>query len=276
MKNAIVTYIYPNALSFIESFTNRINKINTDNIILIIFNDGIENPDIQFKNIKLPYKIISVKGTINEIRHRSIQYLSENFNDVENYIFQDIDDLFSINRFDVLIEKLQNNMMVCNDLKKIDNNGIHSSPMWSERLENDFEFDYQFIINKNIIGLGNVGLKKNILAHKTQLSNTPAAFDWFYFYQVLKDTRIKALFTSECQTYYLQHDNNIAGIDKGLTVENLRKIINVKKKHYESLISLGYSELEQELKKLNNLEDVNLSATKKNQNLFWWEETEIL
>ncbi|MBB4806592.1 hypothetical protein HNP38_001888 [Chryseobacterium defluvii] len=276
MKNAIVTYIYPKAVQFIEVFIENINKIPTQDIQLIIFNDGLIYDEKLFSKLCIPYCIIPTGGTINEVRHHSFEYLYENFTEIENMIFQDIDDVFSENRFDILIEKLRYNKIVCNDLSSLENGRLKDLSLWAGRLGNDFEFDHHFIKNKNILGLGNTGMKREVLNIKTFLSNQPAAYDWFYFYQILKLGNIKASFTSECQTHYMQHTDNIAGVNKEMTADQLQHIITVKKKQYESLIDLNFNELEEELDKLNNIKDINPSKIPAQKNFFWWEETETL
>lgn len=276
MNNAIVTYVYPKSERFIKNFVTHINKLFTADLVLLIFNDGLMSCEQYFKDLNILYKIIPIKGNINEIRYNSFQYLTSNFKKTNNFIFQDIDDLFSLNRFDIIIEKLKKHPIVCNDLSAKNESGIIKKSTWGNRLKNDFKFDAQFIENKNILGLGNVGVRYEVLTIPTVLSDQPLAFDWFYFYQILKSAKLKAIFTTECVTEYFQYDENIAGINKGISIDNITKIIRVKQKHYETLINIGYPELLPILEKTNNINNINLQKIDPNQNYFWWEETENL
>lgn len=271
MRDAIVTYLYPNTDIYIDKFINRINLLSYEKEITIIFFDdksGISQKKLS--NLKYPYEFIENSGSLNFTRYNSFKILKDK--NINNIYFQDIDDLFSIDRFKILEEKLLEYDIVCNDLDILDISGkIVYSNFWKKRLGSSFVFNSDFIQNKNIIGLGNTGMKRELLNTETLFSDKPIAYDWFFFYQLLKKNNINTLFTSDCKTYYLQHDANTAGINKPLTSNRITYIKKVKELHYKTLIEGGFNDLENELDELlnKNIEIDNIPPL----NFFWWEET---
>jgi hypothetical protein len=264
--NAIVTYIYPNAIKYLETFLNDLKLQSINKFDLIIFNDQVKNLYLPENNIKT--SVYPLNGTPLEIRFHSFEILKKlNY---ENYIFLDIDDLMSDKRVEIVVNKLEKNSIVCNDLNLMDDNGnILVQNVWKNRLENDFTFDYNFIKDKNIVGFGNVALKRNLLFNNIKLSNYPLVGDWFIFYQLLKKSNSICTFTSECQTNYRQHEQNQVGLQKS-SKEKWTKALNVAKLHYEGLKEIGCEDhipiFSREYSKLNEI----------NNYPFWWEEIKII
>lgn len=263
---AIITYIYPNALKYLNCFINELSLQTVKKFDLIIFNDGINNLAISKNEIKT--SIIQLKGTPIEIRFKSFDILKNL--DYENYIFIDIDDLMSENRIEIIIKKLKNNSIVCNDLNLMTENGvIIDQNVWKNRIVNNFSFNFNFIKNKNIIGFGNVGLKKSILKKQLKISNYPIVGDWFLFYQLLKINNIDCIFTSECQTNYRQHYENQVGLQKS-SKKKWEHAVNVAQLHYKGLIDIGCEQFEPKF-------NLNYTELKLDNNFpFWWEEIEII
>ena len=263
---AIVTYLYPNALKYLTRFLDELSLQTAKKFELIIFNDGTKNLTISKNEIKT--NVFDLKGSPIEIRFKSFDILKNL--DYENYIFIDIDDLMSENRIEIIIEKLKSNSIVCNDLNLMTENGIIiEKSVWKNRITNNFSFNFNFIKNKNIIGFGNVGLKKSILKKQLKLSQYPIVGDWFLFYQLLKINNINCIFTSECQTNYRQHDENQVGLQK-TSEKKWENAINIAKLHYKGLIDIGCEQLEPKF-------NLNYTEIKLEDNFpFWWEEIEII
>ena len=278
MTNVLVTYIYPQAIDYIENFVESINLQTCNNFKLIVFNDGMLDASKHFKNSLFEYEIIPTKANNPaSVRAASLEYLSAN-EKIKKIVFQDIDDFSSKNRMEVLLNALESYSLVCNDLTTFNITGIIEEHTWAQRLKETYHFQWNFIRNKNIVGLGNTGIRSSVLKQAIHHSNEVIAFDWFLFYQLMKLTNLTAAFTSQCQTLYRQHESNIAGVTSQVGKERLAHVFNVKKKHFTELVNFGFAELNTELETLESKKDQiknvqNLLVTKP---LFWWEETELL
>jgi len=270
VKVALVTYIYPGCIKFISGFIQFLNQLE-DEFKLIIFNDNVADADSLFDNLEKPFQIVNLFGkySINQIRFKSFDILKNM--EMEIFIFQDIDDLFSKNRIAVSVEKLKTYDLVCNDLNIIYKDTVVNN-FWDERLKNDFEFGFEFIQTKNIVGLGNTAITKKVLNFQTKFSDLPLAYDWFYFFQLIEKSDIKCIYTNECTSEYFQHENNLAGFKKIIDRDRLYHVQKVKRQHFRALIEIGY-EFEAELEKneVIDIENIELSKTSP-KHYFWWEE----
>lgn len=273
MSLAVVTFFYPNAVVYISGFLNCIQQQTAQNFTLIVFNDGVQNISSLFTKYNNNIIFVEVTGTPTQVRFQAFEYLkSSNF---EKIIFQDIDDEMTSNRVDVLSKLLENHAIVSNDLSLVNNSGvIYSKAIWSDKIKDLFEFDDTFIKRKNIVGIGNSGIRKDILNTKITYSSMPKVADWFMFYQLMYLGKFKALFTTQCQTLYRQHEDNMAGV-KNFDKDRLDYVIMVKLSHYQGLKDVGF-QVEDDINELNLLQSkikniTNMPAIK--QNLFWWEET---
>lgn len=276
MAVLLVTYVYPSAIPFIPNFIKEVNKQSYKDFKIIFFNDGVLHLDSYLDNITYDFEIIEIiNKSIAGVRFTSLYYLKEM--DCEYIIFQDVDDGMSKNRVECLIGNLATYPVVCNDLSVSINNEIIERNIWLERLGKNFIFDSSFLMDKNIVGLGNSGIRREVLSVEIIESECVIAVDWFIFYQFLYYLKDKSLFTSDCCTVYNQYENNIAGVSRLITESKLHKCINVKKSHYEDLVGLDPAiefelrKLVQYEKELKNIEDKKLKCFP-----FWWEETNII
>ncbi|MDP2692335.1 MAG: hypothetical protein Q8O88_01690 [bacterium] len=275
-KTVLITYIYPNALKFINEFKATVNSQLYKDFDIYIFNDGICNVHEHLKGFHQNVILKDITADkINKVRYKSFDILKKT--EYEFFIFQDIDDGMTPNRIECLVEKLKSNFIVCNDLTLMKNESISKESVWSERLNNNFTFQRDFIKDKNILGLGNTGVVKSIINKSIKKDEDINIVDWFVFYQWMDDSVI-ALFTNECQTLYRQHEENIAGATHILDLESVNRTIKVKEQQYKSLTNIGY-DLTEELihienikKKISNRSKLNI---KLNTTPFWWEETNV-
>lgn len=276
MKTRLVTYLYEGAIKYIPEFIETIKKQTNQKFTLVVFNDGIQHVEKYFNLFEGKIEIIDVKGTPTEIRFHSFTYLCKT--DADYIIFQDVDDGMSANRIDVVSNLLNKYNIVSNDLTLMNDHGkIYNESIWSKRLNDRFIFNYKFIEQYNIVGIGNSGVRKKILEIPIKYSKLPKVGDWFIFYQFLYLSQSSAIFTTKCQTFYRQHENNMAGIKK-IDKARLEYVINVKKSHFLGLTEIGF-DFHKEMKELDNLEKSlekinNINSTI--DNLFWWEETNHL
>ncbi len=274
MKITLVTYFYNHGIKYADFFIDSIKKQTHKEFKLTVFNDAVSNVASYFSNFTGEIEFIDVSGTPTEIRFQSFEYLCKT--NTEYIIFQDIDDGMTENRVEVLSELLRKYEIVSNDLTLMDDNGtIYKTSIWSDRLHDLFEFNSDFIKNKNIVGIGNSGIRKSVLSTSIKYSALPKVADWFMFYQLMLFSKTKAIFTTKCQTLYRQHNNNMAGV-KTFDEARLTYVIQVKKAHYLGLQEIGV-DVTRELTELNKIEAIiQKEIVTPKDNLFWWEETNHL
>lgn len=282
-KVAVIAVIFPSNQPYFDSFLTSIKNQTTNEFDLIIINDGIENiSDVVGERKHLFKRVINISGSPFEIRYKAIEEVTSlGYNKI---IFSDTDDILSYNRIEILSNQLDHYSIVCNDLDILDEDGkVVERSYWKSRLGEKFVFDQSFIIDKNIIGFGNCGLRSDVTL--PQLNNYPniIAPDWLFFYLLLVLNK-EAMFTSECTVGYRQHNNNIIGL-KTVNEHRLKKAIDCKIEHYSELVKLGFN-FEKELSEHLYLKEATLNDAlwieavlkrikKRNLNLFWWEETTI-
>ena len=263
---ALIVYIYPNAVSYFDELCASIVAQSDQNFETIFFNDNVSNTLFQklsFKNTVLP-----IEGSPLEIRFKSFEILKTV--PFDQFIFLDADDTMTENRVAVLKEKLKSVVLVSNDLNLMDESGdVFEEKIWKERLCEGYTFDYSFIEDKNIVGLGNTAFRKELLESSLTFNPKPLIVDWFIFYQLLKQSGYKCSFTSDCQTNYRQHDNNDAGI-RELSADRLNYVIKAVNHQNQAIneIHMGKSSL---IHAKFNRKIIYI----KHNFPFWWEEISI-
>ncbi len=276
MTTAVVSYIYPAGLKYLADFLASLASQTVQDFELLLFNDGVEGLEKHLTHYRNKCSIFPAKGSVVEIRFQSFKTLAASGFDA--FIFQDIDDSMSANRVEKSRQLLQRYPFVCNDLSLIDASGaLLNASTWSARLGDEFEFDHSFIADKNIAGLGNSSLNKSLL--QTAIRSHPAAIaaDWLMFYQLLFNSGAGAVFTNTCQTIYRQHADNTAGI-KEVDGQRLLQVAKVCRLHYESLVQLGYENMQERLtaaiqtEKIIQQHQYHYHSPVSSNNLFWWEE----
>ena len=283
----IFSVIFNANLPYFSDFIKSLEHQSFKNFKLVLINDGVINIEKYFVNIDLEYEIYKVKElTPFEIRIFGLKIVLDL--KPEYIIFADSDDTFSLNRVEVLIKNLENYPFVCNDLDLIDVNGVLiEETFWSKRIGEYYEFDIQFLKNKNILGFGNSGmqfwpLKKMLF----KIENFEDGNDWLFF--TCAENDLNGLFVSDCRTNYRQHNNNIIG-RKLLQLNSLISLIENKSNHYFKLKSIGFKAFDvdeqiNEIKnatsiisnKLNNINNQLKYINSLNINFFWWEELNYL
>lgn len=275
MKVAVVTFVYPSAIKYLHDFIKCLQTQNFKEFELLIFNDGVSNLAEAINSFELPFKNIEVSGTPTQVRFSAFKWLGSS--DYDKIIFQDIDDLMSSNRVKCLVSLLDSYEIVANDLSLMNEDAkIYADSIWRDKLGDLFEFDYKFISKKNILGIGNSAARKKIFEVAIKQNSIPLVADWFMYYQVLKNGNLKAVFTTQCQTYYRQHADNMAGV-KELSEERLNYVIKVKEAQYNALQEVGEAvekEMQLLIEQKKNINQI-LNSNKNQSHFFWWDETTI-
>lgn len=267
-KIALISYIYPGSEKFFDNFIECLNNQSNKDFSVIFFSDQFYVTKDTFNDLKVKYQLITLEAkSIPAIRYKSFSYLLKS--EFDYLIFQDIDDTSSFDRIDIISEKLTQFDLVCNDITITNHNDeVIAESVWKKRLGEKFCFTQDFIKHFNIVGLGNTGIRKELLKKQTLYSDTVLATDWFIFYQLLKNSN--ALFTSKTQTFYKQHHNNTAGLNNKIDENSLRRCLTVKQKQYDAL---GISELrKKEIEALKSLLLQNIQTIQLDSYPFWFEE----
>jgi glycosyltransferase involved in cell wall biosynthesis len=279
MKTTLITYVYPGVENYLNKLLDSLNKQTDTDFEVLFFNDGIPALDWVKNIINIPFKIIPISGSPNEIRFKSLKIITDIDTDV--VIFQDADDFPDLNRIEEVKKAMKSHDLVVNDLNIIyDNENLVESRWWYNRLENNILFEYEFIKYKNIVGLGNSAIKKTLLNPKNLMfDELPIAFDWFMFYQIMYNNKLKGLFINTTCTNYRQHHKNLAGFKK-MDKPRILRVLDVKFNHYKALQRIGFDFLV-EIKEIEAIRKHFLTqdTIKENRlilNPFWWEETQLL
>lgn len=276
MNSALVTYVYPQAIRYFSDLANSIKTQTYRDFDFIVFGDGISAHDLP--SIDYNYLFIPISGSLAEIRIKSLAILKGMH--YSKLVFVDADDTLVKNRMELSIELLNSYHIICNDLNTINESGLlMGAKIWSKRIKNGFEFNHEFLIDKNILGFGNTAIRREMLKFWITLpSSEVMAPDWFVFYLLLRESGKFACFSSLSQTNYRQHESNIAG-EGTLSEERIKYVLEVKKNHYERLLENHCNEVNKEKLNVERLQnghcfELNLDAIP--DYLYWWEETNYI
>jgi glycosyltransferase involved in cell wall biosynthesis len=286
MKNSLClfTVIYPGCEPWLPRFFESVNRQTRDDFDLMILNDGVTGAENLIPVNPGRFQLITVSGTIAGVRQQGINLLMDS--DYDKIIFADADDFFSDNRIEKAAEALETADIYVNDLTSIDEaeNLIHKN-YFSSRLGREHEIEPDFILRKNIMGLGNSAVRKSML-REIDIPDDTIAADWLIFTDMML-RGCSAIFNSECVTFYRQHDNNTAGFKKKITPQKIEHALSVQLQNaaYFSKVSSKHKEHYENLKKLSshlNKSEQHLQnyMTQIEKTLpeqpFWWEEIKIL
>lgn len=264
---ALICYIYPNSTKYFGEFCASVLAQTDADFEVVFFNDGVD--ESLFENLSFPNRVIPISGNPLEIRFRSFEIMKSL--PYDQFVFLDSDDCMTANRMEVMKQKLKLFPLVCNDLNLMDDGGkIFETAIWRERMPEDFQFDYHFIQDKNVVGLGNSGLRKELLNCELIVNNEAKIADWFLFYQLLKNTGVNCIFTSECQTNYRQYDANDAGI-REITEDRLAHTLRITNQQYKALRESGIEQFEPV-----SIDFKSGFVNETHRFPFWWEEIKII
>jgi glycosyltransferase involved in cell wall biosynthesis len=259
-KTALVIFIYEKAIKYFDDLIHSINSQTNQNFEVIIFNDNVNEPNLAFETLLVPFRIIDIENeTPSRIRFLALKILSDlNF---DSYIFQDCDDCLSDNRVDVVLNGLEYHQLVVNDLDIMNEAAVVTEKnIWANRFNENPFFSYADIEIYNFVGLGNTSISMNLLKFvPIPPANDTIAIDWYLFYSVLKESKALGYFTSACTTLYRQHFDNTIGVADENKIQSILKV----KAQQNRITGLEFNKM--------NYREYILPDIKKNEYPFWWE-----
>ena len=281
-KVAFLTTIFPMEKEYLTDFFTSLQDQSYKSFDVIVVNDGYED----FENILKNYSSLNIvelkfSSTPSKNREHGINYAKKSGYD--HLIFGDSDDYFSEDRIRVCMGLLNEYEIVVNDLSLFDKNGIYSEKYFSNRLDDKESVDINMIKDKNLFGLSNTAIRLDIL-DVVDFSDELIAVDWYFYTKLLLENK-KAVFTNQALTFYRQYAENTIGMN-GLTLDNLKKGINVKSLQYKLLSEQGWDFIK-EFNEINDLKKIVFSEAELMSYLdhlkenkidfpFWWEEIKLL
>jgi glycosyltransferase involved in cell wall biosynthesis len=279
-KVAFFTVFYPEVEPYLEDFLTSLQRQTFKDFTLVIFNDGLEIEKLD--NYGLDFRVFDASGTPAKIRETGISYLREH--DYDFIIFGDSDDFFAENRIEVSLDKLRAFDIVVNDLSLVDASGAtFESGYFSARMTNNTQIWFEQIREKNIFGLSNTGVRRDVL-EEVIFDDSLIAVDWYFFSMLLLQQK-KAVFSNDTTSFYRQHQKNTAGF-LHLTENKVLKSFEVKTRHYRGLSTVDPRfqkmavDFEQAWKRVRDNPDFLIDYCRKidqylNPKPFWWEEARI-
>lgn len=247
-----------------SALVNDLNAQTNKDFTVVIFNDGVEEPERWLSSLLLPYKLYSTRGsTPMDVRFEAFKKLRSL--EFEYLIFQDSDDGLSPNRIEVVTELLANYLMVVNDLDCINELGqLLKKNIWKDRFMTQPVFNYSDLTSFNFAGLSNTAMHCKLLK---LLPVKPAkeiiAVDWYLFYAMLYASKANGYRTSRCTTRYRQYSGNSIG---QMSTEKSEFAKGVKKMHIEALRAANIPVSETEIKTEEPFIGGDSCA-----NPYWWE-----
>lgn len=289
MKNcstAILTTVYPAVEKYLPFFCSSLFHQTNQRFHVVLVNDGINELSI-FNNCFPKNRLTILKPGNNFIQNRLIAISYAKKQGYQKIIFADADDLFSLNRVEVVSSLIEKYPIVVNEIDLIDETGnLLVENYFTKNINPEKTYDFYFIENKNFIGLGNTAVQSAIIPDVLNIPETLKMPDWYFFYKMLRQNNIKAFFTNQAKTLYRQHAENLIGL-KEITKKRIELGLAVKQNHYKNLINI-FPDLETKLNEIEktayyyyasktNKERYINTIKKLNLNFpLWWEEIKTL
>lgn len=233
METAIFSVFYPGAEPYIPDFLQSLSKQTDDDFILFLINNGCNDIGRFFRRIDFPVKVLEQNGQPAELRKAGIQWITNE--GLEVIIFADADDYFAENRVEISKKMLVDYDLICNEILLVGEIIPQPIPMLGEFLKDRMEINPKHIMSGNFLGLSNSSIRVDKISSLTKnIPDDVVAFDWAFFALCLH-AGAKAIFTSNTQTYYRQHGDNIAS-PCSFSEDQILRGIRVKRDHYRLLL----------------------------------------
>jgi hypothetical protein len=241
---------------------------------LLMVNDGcsdlqsITGPFADLRIVEMPFR-----GTPAQNREHGLKSVLDG--GYEFVVFGDSDDYFAADRVELSVNRLHHYDVVVNDLSLVTDGKVTKSDYFSNRIEDGFEIELDFIRDKNLFGLSNTAVRTSALSGGV-IEPALVAVDWYLFSTLLLKQK-RAVFTNVTTTFYRQHGSNIVGMGQP-TRNSFARALGVKTQHYNAMRMLDESfeayyraavALQAATSDGSNVDDILAEV---GPNPFWWEE----
>jgi len=236
MKTAVFSVVYPGIDDYFAEFIASLSKQTQKNFTLFLINDGLANIEafLRRTNFNVNVKNAGIGSTV-ALRKMGIQWVVES--GAEVIIFADADDYFAENRVEISNNILDEYDVVFNELILTGQGLLDAVPMLGTHFSDGEVVDCARIRTANCMGMSNTAMRvKSIPAYFDQIPDDIVAFDWPFFALCLH-AGAKGIFTNKTETYYRQHDNNLAS-PCSFKEEQILRGVRVKSEHYKVLSSV--------------------------------------
>lgn len=281
--SVVLSAIYPQAKPYILEFLSSLARQTDSEFSLFLVNDGLSQVESFLKEAGLDAQVLPATGTPTEIRKIGIEWVKSM--GAETIIFADADDYFSPNRIEVSKKALADVDLSCNEILLVGEKIPHPISMF-DKLEDKMKISKAHIKTGNCLGLSNTAIRVKCIPRSFEtIPNSIIAFDWALFALCIHEGA-QALFTKETQTYYRQHDFNVASA-KCLTDGQIMRGVEVKKDHYQwlsetykeyALLSKVFENLSVQLQNSSVLKERYFETVRQNSfsSSLWWEPIKTL
>ncbi len=281
MKTAILTFVYAAVAGYFDEFCASIAAQTDRDFELLIFCDGWRPPPSTLALLTgITHRQIDVQGTPGSIRKQGLNSaLDWGF---EGLVLADSDDVHGTTRVAVSKRILSQSSIVVNELILFENGIPEGRKAFGERLLPEQRITAHDLRDKNCIGLSNAALRGSDRVRLT-IASVPdenRVFDWCFFAHLL-EMNVEARYTREAQTWYRQHDHNLAVLER-FPDPQIKLAIEIKIEQYQALVhfSTWYSDREREFREIlrrwgddAEFRDRYARAVRSNarDGAFWWE-----
>lgn len=278
-KIGIICSFHPLSIKYHKECLNSILNQTDKSFVFIMFDDGVGISEPKSHEINIIYRKVKniSPGKIKELGIKEAHKL-----DCDYVTFIDSDDVMKRNRIERIydhIKKYQCKTFIHNlDIIDEDGNTIRNKIFNFEKNKLGLEF----FIDKNVAGFGNTVYLVKDLLELIPFPKSVIALDW-YLISILTSKK-DIMILDEPLIEYRQHTNNLLGIN-AYSKKKLKTIINIRDKHYESLIKyfnksnnykmvifLNNEYSNWKVKKdyiINNMEEYVNKLNKNRRNLLW-------
>ena len=225
-KNVVLTTVFPVERSIWQDYFKSLVEQTFNDFDILFVDDGFNEWD----EVKVNYPSLhwnTIKGTSNIAKNRAL-LIDQAIQNYDYAVLADFDDFFSNNRVEASLKALSTSEIAVNDITIFHSDGRTESNYFCE-LDTVSKIDFKLILQRNYFGLSNTAFRCNV-APRVNFPQELKAIDWF-FYSLFLMNDVKVAFLPNVQTYYRQHENNIANITY-FDRKQVEQELQVKKLHY--------------------------------------------
>ncbi len=233
-KTLLMVVVFPGIIQFLRDYLRSVNIQTDREFNLLILSDQLEYEYFEVDSDNCTIINIAESLSPAEIRLVGIKYAVKQ--DYHYLIFSDADDFFSSNRIEASVATLKHHDFVFNDINLVNIKGDTLTKKYLSFIGAQHQYnDYKNIINYNMFGMSNAGVRAHLLKD-FYIPEDIIAVDWWIFTFLLLNGA-KGKFINEATTFYRQTNNNTVGMNKKLNEQRLSFGISVKTRHYKNVLS---------------------------------------